>query len=160
MLTQLPLSIHQVLEKYSFEDIGEVSTSKHSGLQLVTHQGERIVLTTEKAAQIKELINSYIVESNGGGANYDYVRALADFSSRDENMLKFRKGEIVAVVPKRDAYTEKVYIFFYSFFVLIFYYYLLLLFFRAGCTASRRATTASSPRTLSSASARRPSAAR
>ena len=99
--------LHQVLEKYSFEDIGEVSTSKHSGLQLVTHQGERIVLTTEKAAQIKELINSYILESNGGGANYDYVRALADFSSRDENMLKFRKGEIVAVVPKRDAYTEK-----------------------------------------------------
>ena len=97
--------LFQVLEKYSFEDIGEVSTAKHSGLQLVTHQGERIVLTTEKAAQIKELINSYIVESNGGA--YDYVRALADFTSRDENMLKFRKGEIIAVVPKHDAYTEK-----------------------------------------------------
>ena len=97
--------LQQVLEKYSFEDIGEVSTAKHSGLHLVTHQGERIVLTTEKAAQIKELINSYIVESNGGA--YDYVRALADFTSRDENMLKFRKGEIIAVVPKHDAYTEK-----------------------------------------------------
>ena len=35
-------------------------------------------------------------------------RALADFSSRDENMLRFRKGDIVAVVPKHDAYTEKV----------------------------------------------------
>jgi hypothetical protein len=74
------------LETYSFEDIGEVSTSKHSGLQLVTHQGERIVLTTDRAGQIKDLLNSYIVESTGG--QFDYVRALADFNSRDENMLR------------------------------------------------------------------------
>ena len=96
-----------MLETYSFEDIGEVSTTKHgSGLQLVTHQGERVVISTEKAGQIKELLNSYIVESTGGG-QFDYVRALADFTSRDENMLRFKKGDIVAVVPKHDAYTEK-----------------------------------------------------
>ena len=46
------------------------------------------------------------MESTGGG-QFDYVRALADFTSRDENMLRFKKGDIVAVVPKHDAYTEK-----------------------------------------------------
>ena len=54
--------------------------------------------------QIKELINTYIVESNGGA--YDYVRALADFTSRDENMLKFRldifyRGEAVRSVDHK-----------------------------------------------------------
>ena len=29
-------------------------------------------------------------------------------SSRDESALTFKKGEIIAVVPKHDAYTEKV----------------------------------------------------
>ena len=56
--------------------------------------------------QIKDLVNQYIIESSSG--QYDYVKALADFNSRDESTLNFKKGEIVAVVPKRDAYTEKV----------------------------------------------------
>lgn len=56
--------------------------------------------------QIKDLLNQYIIESNSG--QFDYAKALADFSSRDESTLNFKKGDIIAVVPKRDAYTEKV----------------------------------------------------
>ena len=96
----------QVLETYNYEDIGEVSTIKHNGLQLVMHQGGRVVVSTEKADQIKDLLNQYIIESSSG--QYDYAKALADFNSRDESTLNFKKGEIIAVVPKRDAYTEKV----------------------------------------------------
>ena len=33
---------------------------------------------------------------------------MAEFSSKDESALTFKKGEIIAVVPKHDAYTEKV----------------------------------------------------
>jgi len=33
---------------------------------------------------------------------------LAEFASRDESALNFKKGDIIAVVPKHDAYTEKV----------------------------------------------------
>ncbi len=56
--------------------------------------------------QIKDLLNQYLIESSCD--QYDYARALADFSSRDESTLNFRKGDVIAVVPKRDAYTEKV----------------------------------------------------
>ena len=56
--------------------------------------------------QIKDLLNQYIIEASSG--QYDYVKALAEFSSRDESALNFKKGDIIAVVPKHDAYTEKV----------------------------------------------------
>ena len=39
----------QVLETFYYEDIGEVSTVKKSGLQLVMHTGGRVVLSTPKA---------------------------------------------------------------------------------------------------------------
>jgi hypothetical protein len=58
------------------------------------------------AGQIKDLLNQYIIEASSG--QYDYVKALAEFASRDESALNFKKGDIIAVVPKHDAYTEKV----------------------------------------------------
>ena len=94
------------METYQYEDIGEVSTMSNSGLQMVMHTGGRVVLSANKAGQIRNLLNQYIVESNSG--TYDYVKGLAAFSSRDEGALSFKKGEIIAVVPKHDAYTEKV----------------------------------------------------
>merc|ERR1712141_997361 len=97
--------IRMVLETYQYEDIGEVSTMSNSGLQMVTHTGGRVVLSANKAGQIRNMLNQYIVESNSG--TYDYVKALAAFSSRDEGALAFKKGEVIAVVPKHDAYTEK-----------------------------------------------------
>ena len=65
-----------------------------------------MVVSTNKAGQIRDLINQYLIEANSG--QYDYVKALAEFSSKDESALTFKKGEIIAVVPKHDAYTEKV----------------------------------------------------
>ena len=41
----------QVLETYSYEDIGEVSNVKNSGLQLAMHTGGRVVVTTNKAGK-------------------------------------------------------------------------------------------------------------
>ncbi len=55
---------------------------------------------------MKHLLNQFIIESNS--SQYDYAKALADFASRDEATLHFKKGDIIAVLPKRDAYTEKV----------------------------------------------------
>ena len=75
---------------------------------MVMHTGGRVVLSANKAGQIRNMLNQYIVESNSG--TYDYVKALAAFSSRDEGALAFKKGEVIAVVPKHDAYTEKVYL--------------------------------------------------
>jgi len=52
------------------------------------------------------MLNQYLIEANSG--QYDYVKALAEFKSKDESALNFKKGEIIAVVPKHDAYTQKV----------------------------------------------------
>ena len=79
---------------------------------MVMHTGGRVVLSANKAGQIRNMLNQYIVESNSG--TYDYVKALAAFSSRDEGALAFKKGEVIAVVPKHDAYTEKVNLIFNS----------------------------------------------
>ena len=79
---------------------------------MVMHTGGRVVLSANKAGQIRNMLNQYIVESNSG--TYDYVKALAAFSSRDDGALAFKKGEVIAVVPKHDAYTEKVHLIFNS----------------------------------------------
>ena len=72
------------------------------------HYGNDIKkVTIFSPGQIKDLLNQYIIEASSG--QYDYVKALAEFSSRDESALNFRKGDIIAVVPKHDAYTEKVF---------------------------------------------------
>ena len=39
------------METYTYEDIGEVSTVKNSGLQLAMHTGGRVVVTTNKAGK-------------------------------------------------------------------------------------------------------------
>jgi len=44
-------NLFQVLDTFYFEDIGEVSTLKKSGLQLVMHTGGRVLLTTPKAGK-------------------------------------------------------------------------------------------------------------
>ncbi len=99
-----------MLDTFSFEDLGEVSASKNGELlHLSTHQGGRVGVRPTgagQAGQAAQLIGRYLSES--AQAQCDYARALADFSSRDESALALSKGDVVAVLPKRDAYTEKV----------------------------------------------------
>ena len=54
---------------------------------------------------IKDLIQQFSLEARSG--QYEYSRALADFTSRDENALNLRKGDIVAIVRKDDPYTQR-----------------------------------------------------
>ena len=54
----------QVVEFYSFEDIAEVATIKSSSLQIVMRTGGRVVLTTAKAASVRDLINQFIIEAS------------------------------------------------------------------------------------------------
>merc|ERR1719357_921065 len=101
----LPTDYLKVVDFYNFEDIASVETVKSSALQLVMHTGGRVVVTTSKAASIRDLISQFSIEARSG--QYEYARALADYSSREENALNFKAGDIVAVVPKEDAYTAR-----------------------------------------------------
>ena len=53
-----------MVEFYSFEDIAEVATIKSSSLQIVMRTGGRVVLTTAKAASVRDLINQFIIEAS------------------------------------------------------------------------------------------------
>ena len=69
------------------------------------HTGGRVVLTSNRAASIRDLINQYIIEARSG--QFEYARVLADFTSREENALNLGAGDIVAVLPKDDEYTQR-----------------------------------------------------
>merc|ERR1719410_166570 len=101
----LPTDFLSVVEFYSFEDIAEVTTIKSPSLQIVMRTGGRVVLTTTKAASVRDLINQFIIEARSG--EFEYKRVLADFSSGEENALQLRAGELVAVVARDDEYTRR-----------------------------------------------------
>ena len=62
-----------------------MSCIKSSTLQLVTHTGARVVLTSQRAPAIRDLIQQFSIEARS--SQYEYARALADFPGREENSL-------------------------------------------------------------------------
>ena len=53
----------------------------------------------------RDLVSQFIVEARAG--QFEFARVLADFTSSEENALQLGAGEIVAVVPKDDEYTQR-----------------------------------------------------
>ena len=95
----------QVVDYYGFDEIAEVNTIKASSIQIVLRTGGRIVLSSNKAGAIRDLVDQFIVEARS--EQFEYARVLADFTSREENALNLAAGDIVAVLPKDDEYTQK-----------------------------------------------------
>lgn len=93
------------MDFYSFEEIGEVNIIKANSLQIILRTGGRVVLSTPKAANIRDLVNQFIVEARS--EQFEYARVLADFNSREENALNLAAGDIVAVVHRDDEYTQR-----------------------------------------------------
>ena len=78
--------IFQVLETYSYEDIGEVSTVKNSGLQLAMHTGGRVVVTTNKAG--KNTSFDTFVARNGSILQHTGGRVVLTTNKADKNTLQ------------------------------------------------------------------------
>ena len=93
------------MDFYSFEEVGEVNIIKANSLQIILRTGGRVVLSTPKAANIRDLVNQFIVEARS--EQFEYARVLADFHSREENALNLAAGDIVAVVHRDDEYTQR-----------------------------------------------------
>merc|ERR1712223_1792812 len=81
----LPTDYLKVVDFYNFSDLSEVTSIKSSSLELVMHTGGRVILSTSKAASIRDLINQFIIEARSG--QFEYCRVLADSTSREENAL-------------------------------------------------------------------------
>jgi len=110
------------------------------------NDSQGFLFVTFATGQIRDLINQYLIEANSG--QYDYVKALAEFSSKDESALTFKKGEVIAVVPKHDAYTEKVCQYAWHFDQFQSCFNCIVLLFRDGFMASRMADMACSHQIL------------
>ena len=77
-----------MLETYTYEDIGEVSTVKNSGLQLAMHTGGRVVVTTNKAGEsFKQCSNQFYVIYSKSLSN-----VIFGFKKKKSTCAKMRYG--------------------------------------------------------------------
>uniref|UniRef100_T1JBR9 Unconventional myosin-XV n=1 Tax=Strigamia maritima TaxID=126957 RepID=T1JBR9_STRMM len=101
----VPIDWLEVLDELTFEDIAEVSNPRGSTLQLLLQNGQRIVLYTHRALQIRNLIDQFALEADSGA--HEYVRAVADYITRESTLLSFRKGDILRIVNNKNQYLDK-----------------------------------------------------
>ncbi|XP_046399408.1 unconventional myosin-XV isoform X2 [Ischnura elegans] len=104
----LPNDYLQVLDTITFDDVVETSVPKGSSIQLILQSGGRMVFYTHRANQIRSMIEKFIVESEKG--SHEYVRALADYATREPSLLNFKKGDVIKLV-NRDQYLQKGWLF-------------------------------------------------
>ncbi|XP_059488254.1 unconventional myosin-XV isoform X5 [Neocloeon triangulifer] len=100
----IPNDYLQVLDTFSFDEIAETSIVKGSALQIVLTSGTRYVFFTQRAIQIRNMIERYIVEIDK--EQHEFVRAVSDHPTREPSLLAFRKGDLIKVVNK-DQYIQK-----------------------------------------------------
>ncbi|GBM19270.1 hypothetical protein AVEN_259857-3 [Araneus ventricosus] len=91
---------------FSFEDIAEVSVPRSSTIQILLRNGGWMTLYSHKAEKIRNMIERYCVEAAQGG--HEYVRAVADYVTREATLLSFRENDIIRVVKNRNLHLDKV----------------------------------------------------
>ncbi|GBM19266.1 hypothetical protein AVEN_259857-1 [Araneus ventricosus] len=90
---------------FSFEDIAEVSVPRSSTIQILLRNGGWMTLYSHKAEKIRNMIERYCVEAAQGG--HEYVRAVADYVTREATLLSFRENDIIRVVKNRNLHLDK-----------------------------------------------------
>ncbi|CAM1303396.1 Uncharacterised protein PB.4102, partial [Pycnogonum litorale] len=95
----------QVLEYFSFENISEVVVPRTSTVQILLQSGGQVVVYTHKANDIHRLLDNYLNETDQG--THDYVRAVADYVTRESTLLSFRKGDVIKVKTSHSQHLEK-----------------------------------------------------
>ncbi|GFR27033.1 unconventional myosin-XV [Trichonephila clavata] len=95
----------RVLDTISFEDIAEVSVPRSSTIQILLRNGGWMTLYSHKAEKIRNMVERYCVEAAQGG--HEYVRAVADYVTRESTLLSFRENDIIRVVKNRNLHLDK-----------------------------------------------------
>ncbi|GFQ66224.1 unconventional myosin-XV, partial [Trichonephila clavata] len=88
-----------------FEDIAEVSVPRSSTIQILLRNGGWMTLYSHKAEKIRNMVERYCVEAAQGG--HEYVRAVADYVTRESTLLSFRENDIIRVVKNRNLHLDK-----------------------------------------------------
>ncbi|OQV25063.1 Unconventional myosin-XV [Hypsibius exemplaris] len=106
-------------EHRRFEEVLETNIIRPSTLEIVfvqpntgpSSKKNNWVFHTHKAVQIKALIDQMSAEadqiSGGGGMGGEFVRAVADYRTKDPTLLSFRRDDIIKLAMRNQSYLDK-----------------------------------------------------
>ncbi|XP_006816888.2 unconventional myosin-XVB-like, partial [Saccoglossus kowalevskii] len=88
-----------LLDAFSFNEIQEIKITSHGTLQIILSNQTVLPLYTFRAQQIKEMIEAYVIDLE---KDSQYVRAIADYITKESTLLSFRKGDIIKLTAKQE----------------------------------------------------------
>jgi len=97
-----------VLQSFGFSDVSFVSAPRSSTLQIALRVGNQLQFFTSKASLISDLIHRLANEAEKEPE--EYVRAVADYVTRESTLLSFRKGDVIHIVHN-EQYVDKGWMF-------------------------------------------------
>ncbi|XP_072168442.1 unconventional myosin-XV-like [Diadema setosum] len=89
-----------VMESFNFSDLGQLLVSSNHTLKISLADGTFIPLFTTKAAQIKSMVDAYVLDLEKDSL---HVRAIQDYITRETTLLSFHKGDIIKVTGKHHV---------------------------------------------------------
>ncbi|XP_070579495.1 unconventional myosin-XV-like isoform X12 [Ptychodera flava] len=88
-----------LMDSFSFNEIQELRVSQRGTLRIILTNQSVISLYTFRAFQIKEMVDAYIIDLE---KDSQYVRAIADYITRESTLLSFRRGDFIKLTAKQD----------------------------------------------------------
>eukprot|EP00057_Strongylocentrotus_purpuratus_P022213 XP_011676687.1 PREDICTED: unconventional myosin-XV isoform X1 [Strongylocentrotus purpuratus] len=89
-----------VTESFHFSDFNQIVATPNHTLKLALADGTNIPLYTHRAAQIKSMIDAYVVDLE---KDSHHMRAVQDYITRETTLLSFHKGDIIKVTGKHHV---------------------------------------------------------
>ncbi|XP_071964019.1 unconventional myosin-XV-like [Antedon mediterranea] len=81
-----------ILESFKFSEIVELKVTQNGTLRIHLSNDMVIPLYTNRAAQIKSMIEAYIIDLE---RDSQHVRAVKDYITQESTLLSFHKGDII-----------------------------------------------------------------
>ncbi|EFX88395.1 hypothetical protein DAPPUDRAFT_191611 [Daphnia pulex] len=100
-------SLH-VLQSFGFSDILNVTTPRSSTLQITLRTGGPFQFYTQRATLIRDLVHRFANEAEK--EPLEYVKAVANYVTRESTLLSFHKGDVIQVV-RDEQYVDKGWMF-------------------------------------------------
>nr|XP_034311051.1 unconventional myosin-XV isoform X10 [Crassostrea gigas] len=91
-----------VVEHHNFEDIIDVVLPTKDTVQ-INLKSKSVVLFTNRASQLKEMIDLYLQESDKGNK---YVIAIKEYITRESTLLSFRRNDIIKLLDPEMVLEE------------------------------------------------------
>ncbi|XP_033118504.1 unconventional myosin-XV-like isoform X3 [Anneissia japonica] len=81
-----------ILESFKYPEVVELKVTQHGTLRIYLSNDMVIPLYTKRAAQIKSMIEAYIIDLE---RDSQHVRAVKDYVTQESTLLSFRRGDVI-----------------------------------------------------------------